>query len=88
MGHFVNVMFQARYGRHLGDRRAILYQALCEDGFEAFVAVNGDDLWLMHHFLQPNETPEDYTKGRFEGSSSTFPASPASPSRSLACVLG
>ena len=67
MGHFVNVMFQARYGRHLGDRRAILYQALSEEYFEAFVAVNGDDLWLMHHFLQPNETPEDYTKGRFEG---------------------
>jgi putative polyketide hydroxylase len=67
MGHFVNVMFRARYGRHLGDRRAILYQALTQDYFEAFVAVNGDDLWLMHHFLQPNETPEDYTKGRFEG---------------------
>jgi putative polyketide hydroxylase len=67
MGHFVNVMFQARYGRHLGDRRAILYQALTQDYFETLVAVNGDDLWLMHHFLQPNETPEDYTKGRFEG---------------------
>ncbi len=67
MGHFVNVMFQARYGRHLGDRRAILYQALSPEYFEAFVAINGDDLWLMHHFLQPNETPEDYTKGRFEG---------------------
>jgi putative polyketide hydroxylase len=67
MGHFVNVMFQARYGRHLSDRQAILYQALSEEYFETFVAVNGDDLWLMHHFLQPNETPEDYTKGRFEG---------------------
>ena len=67
MGHFVNVMFQARYGPHLRDRQAILYQALSQEYFEAFVAVNGDDLWLMHHFLQPNETPEDYTKGRFEG---------------------
>jgi putative polyketide hydroxylase len=67
MGHFINVMFQARYGRHLGERRAILYQALAKEYFETFVAVNGDDLWLMHHFLQPNETPEDYTKGRFEG---------------------
>lgn len=67
MGHFVNVMFRAGYGQHLADRRAILYQALSQEYFEAFVAVNGDDLWLMHHFLQPNETPEDYTKGRFEG---------------------
>ncbi|HEY5777446.1 MAG TPA: FAD-dependent monooxygenase [Terrimicrobiaceae bacterium] len=67
MGHFINVMFQARYGRHLGDRLAVLYQALSEEYFETFVAVNGDNLWLMHHFLKPNETPEDYTKGRFEG---------------------
>jgi putative polyketide hydroxylase len=66
-GHFVNVMFHARYGRHLRDRLAILYQALSKEYFETFVAVNGDNLWLMHHFLQPNETPEDYTKGRFEG---------------------
>jgi len=67
MGRFVNVMFRARYARYLGDRLAILYQALSEEYFEVFVAVNGDDLWLMHHFLQPGETPEDYTKGRFEG---------------------
>jgi putative polyketide hydroxylase len=65
MGQFVNVMFQARYGRYLGDRRALLYQALSEEYFETFVAINGDDLWLMHHFLQPGEAPEDYTKGRF-----------------------
>ena len=67
MGHFINVMFQARYGHHLADRQSILYQVLTRDNFETFVAVNGDDLWLMHHFLQPKETPEDYTKGRFEG---------------------
>jgi putative polyketide hydroxylase len=67
MGHFVNVMFQARYGRRLGDRLAVLYQVLSQEHFEVFVAVNGDDLWLMHHFLQPGEAAEDYTKGRFEG---------------------
>jgi putative polyketide hydroxylase len=66
MGHFVNVMFRASYGKHLRDRQAILYQALSKEYFGFFVAVNGDDLWLMHHFLQPGETPEDYSKQRFE----------------------
>jgi putative polyketide hydroxylase len=66
MGHFINVMFRAAYGRHLFDRRAVLYQALSKEYFEVFVAVNGDDLWLMHHFLQPEEKPEDYSKERFE----------------------
>ena len=66
MGHFVNVMFRASYGKHLCDRLAILYQTLSEEYFEAFVAVNGDDLWLMHHFLQAEEKPEDYSKERFE----------------------
>ena len=66
MGHFVNVMFRASYGQHVRDRLAILYQALSEEYFEAFVAVNGDDLWLMHHFLEPGEKPEDYSKERFE----------------------
>ena len=36
MGHFVNVMFRARYGQHLGDRRAILYQALSRSSFRSF----------------------------------------------------
>jgi putative polyketide hydroxylase len=65
MGHFVNVMFRAPYGRHLQGRRAVLYQALAGEGFEAFVAVNGEDLWLMHHFLQPGETPGDYSAEQF-----------------------
>jgi putative polyketide hydroxylase len=66
MGHFVNVMFRAAYGQHLAERQAILYQALSEEYFEVFVAINGDDLWLMHHFLQTGEKPEDYSKERFE----------------------
>ena len=32
-----------------------LDQALAQEYFETFVSVNGDDLWLMHHFLQPDE---------------------------------
>jgi putative polyketide hydroxylase len=65
MGHFVNVMFRADYGKHLQDRKAVLYQALTSDAFEAFVAVNGKDLWLMHHFLQPGETVQDFSAERF-----------------------
>ncbi|MEX1119762.1 MAG: FAD-dependent monooxygenase [Terrimicrobiaceae bacterium] len=60
LGHFVNVFFRANYGAKLEDRRALLYQALGKDFFEFFVAVNGTDLWLMHHFLQPGETAEDF----------------------------
>lgn len=65
MGHFVNVMFRAPYGRHLQGRRSVFYQALTGEGFEAFVAVNGGNLWLMHHFLQPGEKPEDYAEEQF-----------------------
>lgn len=65
MGHFVNVMFRADFSRHLNDRPAVLYHALSEEYFENFVAVNGRDLWLMHHFLQPGESGEDYNAARF-----------------------
>jgi 2-polyprenyl-6-methoxyphenol hydroxylase-like FAD-dependent oxidoreductase len=66
MGHFLNVMFRANYGPHLRDRRAILYPALSSEYFEHFVAVNGADLWLMHHFLQPGERVQDYTFERMQ----------------------
>ncbi len=64
MGHFINVMFRANYGPHLTGRQAFLYNALYPEYFEAFVAVNGSDLWLMHHFLQPGEKVEDYPRER------------------------
>ena len=64
MGHFLNVMFRARYGAHLGDRKAILYPVLSSEYFEHFVAVDGKDLWLMHHFLQPGEQPGDFPPER------------------------
>lgn len=65
MGHFVNVMFRAGYGKHLKRRPAILYHSLSEERFENFVAVDGDDLWLMHHFLQPGESIDDYSAEKF-----------------------
>lgn len=51
MGHFLNLHFRAPYGERLRDRRAILYHCVWPEHFEAFVAINGEDLWLMHHFL-------------------------------------
>ncbi len=66
LGHFVNTLFRANYGPHLQERKALLYQALGKDFFEFFVAVNGTDLWLMHHFLQPGETAEDFSAARIK----------------------
>jgi putative polyketide hydroxylase len=56
MGHFLNVMFRANYGPHLRNRLAILYPVVSSDYLEFFVTVDGNDLWLMHHFLEPGET--------------------------------
>ncbi|MDD5198710.1 MAG: FAD-dependent monooxygenase [Terrimicrobiaceae bacterium] len=64
LGHFLNTFFRASYGAHLDGRRAVLNHILRADLFEVFVAVNGDDLWLMHHFLQPGEHPADYPPER------------------------
>jgi len=67
LGHFLNVEFMADYGDALTQRPALMYPALWAEGMETFVAVNGRDHWLMHHFLQPTERPEDYPPERLEG---------------------
>ncbi|HEY8899907.1 MAG TPA: FAD-dependent monooxygenase [Chthoniobacterales bacterium] len=64
LGHFLNTCFRAPYGASLRERRAVLHHLLRKDLFEVFVAINGDDLWLMHHFLQPGEDPADYPPER------------------------
>jgi len=64
LGRFVSVYFRADYGKHLEGRRALVANTLGEDFFEAFVTVNGDDLWLMHHFLDEGETPADWPEER------------------------
>ncbi len=64
LGHFVNVYFRARYGEHL-DRHALLHNVLNQHGFETFVSVNNRDLWLMHHYLDEGETPDDYDAEKF-----------------------
>ncbi len=64
LGRFLNIYFRASYGSYLEGRRAVLHQSLQEDSFGFFVAVNGADLWLMHHFLQEGEEPEDYSESQ------------------------
>ena len=66
MGHFLNVMFRADYGARLEGRRAILYPTFTDDYLEFFVAIDGTDLWLMHHFLQPAETAADFPPDRLQ----------------------
>ncbi len=67
LGHFLNVYFHADPGDVLDGRRALLYNVLRQDLVEFLVSVNGRDLWLMHHFLQPGEEAKDYENGRLAG---------------------
>ena len=88
LGHFVNVMFRAAYGQHLRDRPAILYQALTDEYFETFVAVNGDDLWLMHHFRSLARSRRTIRKNASKRSFDMCRASRRNQSRFSVCVLG
>lgn len=67
LGHFLNVYFHADPCDALEGRRALLYNVLREDLVEFLVSVNGRDLWLMHHFLQPGEEAGDYGTERLAG---------------------
>jgi putative polyketide hydroxylase len=58
------VYFRAPYGERLAGRRALLANVLGEQLFEVFVAVDGDDHWLMHHFLDEGESAADCTPER------------------------
>jgi len=60
LGHFLNVFFHADFGGRLQGKSALLHNILREDLAEFFVSVNGRDLWLMHHFLQPeSDSPKE-----------------------------
>ncbi|MEO6053319.1 MAG: FAD-dependent monooxygenase, partial [Chthoniobacterales bacterium] len=60
MGQFLNIYFVADYASRLTNSRAVLYHCVSTDYAEFFVSVNGGSQWLMHHFLMPGETQEDY----------------------------
>ena len=64
LGRFVSVYFRAPYGERLAGRRALLANVLGEQLFEVFVPVDGDDHWLMHHFLDEGESAADCTPER------------------------
>ena len=60
LGRFLSVYFRADYRQHLEGRLALIANTIGDNFFEVFVTVNGDDLWLMHHFLDERETPADW----------------------------
>ncbi len=60
LGRFLSVYFKADFGDALDGRLAYLSNVLGEDWFELFVAVNGKDQWLMHHYLEGDETANQY----------------------------
>jgi putative polyketide hydroxylase len=60
LGRFLSVYFKADFGDRLQGRMAYLSNVLGDDWFEVFVAVNGKDQWLMHHYLEGDETVGQY----------------------------
>lgn len=61
MGHFANIYFRADIGDRLSQRKGIIYNCLSEKDFGSVVAINGKDEWLLHRFLLPGETIEQFT---------------------------
>jgi putative polyketide hydroxylase len=86
MGHFLNVMFRANYGTHLRDRPAFLYPTVSRTYFEFFLAVNGSDLWLVHHLLKPGEKPNDFPPKRLRELIREASGLPAEPVEVLSTV--
>lgn len=66
LGRFVSVFFRAPYGKRLAGRRALLANVVGDQFYELFVAVDGDTHWLMHHFLDDDESADDYTPERMQ----------------------
>jgi putative polyketide hydroxylase len=64
MGHFVNIFHRAALGPLVRDRPAWSYAVITPELTGAFVAINGDDVWLLHVNLAPVETVEDFTERR------------------------
>ncbi len=60
-GRFLSVYFKAGLSARLQGCLGLLCNVVDEDMFEAFVAVNGKDLWLMHHFLDETDQGQTHT---------------------------
>lgn len=61
IGRFLSVYFQADLTDVLKGRMGLLSNVVDSDMFEAFVAVNGEDQWLMHHFLDEDAQHQEHT---------------------------
>jgi putative polyketide hydroxylase len=64
MGHFVNIFHRAPLGPLVRDRPGWSYAVITPDLTGSFVAINGDDVWLLHVNLAQGETVEDFTERR------------------------
>src|SRR4051794_9182943 len=64
MGHFVNIFHRAPLGPLVRDRPGWSYTVITPELAGSFVAINGDDVWLMHVNLAPGETVQDFTEQR------------------------
>jgi putative polyketide hydroxylase len=64
MGHFVNIFHRAPLGPLVRDRPGWGYAVITPDLTGSFVAINGDDVWLLHVNLAQGETVEDFTERR------------------------
>jgi putative polyketide hydroxylase len=64
MGHFVNIFHRAPLGPLVRERPGWSYAVITPEVDGAFVAINGDDVWLFHVNLGPGETVEDFTDER------------------------
>jgi len=60
LGHYLNSYFEAPITERIGRAPAILTQSIVDENFGVFVAVDGRRRWLMHRFLEPGETVQDY----------------------------
>jgi 2-polyprenyl-6-methoxyphenol hydroxylase-like FAD-dependent oxidoreductase len=64
MGHFVNIFHRAPLGPLVRDRPGWGYAVITPDLTGSFVAINGDDVWLLHVNLAQGEAVEDFTERR------------------------
>lgn len=60
-GRFLSVYFQADLTQELQGRMGLLCNVVDSEMFEAFVAVDGQSHWLMHHFLDAQAQHQEHT---------------------------
>lgn len=64
MGQFLNVFFKADLPRFLQERKGFLYEVITASRRGLFVAIDGDQQWLLNFNLHPNEAMAGYPDER------------------------